>query len=52
MVQRMSAAAKTAGSVIAGIIVSLVAVFGGVGAITPGANAEDLSAKVVLYDGR
>jgi len=38
--------------VITGIVLALLAVLGGVSAITPAANAEDASEQVVLYDAR
>lgn len=37
-------------SVVAGVALSLIAVIGGVSAVTPGANPASASEKVVLYD--
>jgi len=42
----MSAAA----SVVTGAVLALVAIIGGVSAITPGANAPAKSEQVVVYD--
>ncbi|HHU10877.1 MAG TPA: hypothetical protein GXZ60_12820 [Intrasporangiaceae bacterium] len=39
-------------SVIAGVVLAAVAVLGGVSAITPGANSQEQTDAVVIYDGQ
>ncbi|MDO5502212.1 MAG: hypothetical protein Q4G67_03450 [Actinomycetia bacterium] len=48
----MTAPLAVAGSVVAGAVLALVAVIGGVSAITPSANPSEASDAVVLYDAR
>lgn len=48
----MSSSLQAGGSVVAGVVLALVAVLGGVSAITPSANADSASDNVVLYDAR
>lgn len=48
----MSAPLAAVGSVIAGVVLALVGVLGGVSAITPSANPTEASDAVVLYDAR
>lgn len=38
------------GSVIAGVVLAVLAIVGGVSAISPAANAPAKSAQVVMYD--
>lgn len=46
----MTPVVGTAASFVVGVILALVAVVGGVGAVTPGANPASASSKVVNYD--
>ncbi|WP_404382441.1 DUF2613 family protein [Knoellia locipacati] len=46
----MNSAVGAIGSIIAGVVLALVAVVGGVSAISPSANPASASEQVVLYD--
>lgn len=48
----MSPLVQAGASVAAGVVLSLVAILGGVSAITPAANSPEASDQVVLYDER
>jgi len=48
----MSSTLQAGGSVVAGIVLALFAVLGGVSAITPSANSAEATDQVVLYDAR
>lgn len=46
----MSEMVVAGGSMVTGVVLGLVAILGGVSAITPGANSEEATNQVVLYD--
>ena len=48
----MNAVVAAGGSIVAGVVLALFSVLGGVSAITPGPNSAEATDQVVLYDAR
>lgn len=46
----MSALVQAGGSIVAGVVLALFSILGGVSALSPGTNSAEASDQVVLYD--